>query len=883
MIIAVIYHKNRWDIFPIHQLILFMLAGILITSILNAQSWAPFVIPGSMSTTSPINFSLPPITTSSPRLIANGSQFTVNGIPVKLWGMNVTFSSDFPDKGYAATLAARIAAAGINCVRFHHMDTENYPNGIWNSWDGSSIDQRALDRLDYFVAQLADHGVYSDINLHVGRTYSNYLGLPNPGTDYDKIADIFTPALLPPQKNYANQLLNHVNPYRGVRDADDPAVALVEISNEDSFFMWDNDASIQAFPSYYANILQTQYNTYLLGRYGSTSALSTAWSAGIDSTGPNMLLNPTMQNTTANGSIQNWVTEIDSSSSFATTMPYYRAPYNGARLQIPEIDGTDWHLQFEQDYLTVQAGHYYTVIFKGAADTTRIVSVEVTMYHSPWSDLGLGTSLTLNSTWSDYTFGFFATTSDTNARLSFSIGASTTTMYLANMDFHEGGQNGLSAGEYLETTTVKVYGANESIPRTRDRLRFFAVTEKNYFDTMRSYVKDTIGSGAMVTGTIVFGPLGLYGQSDMDYIDSHAYWQHPQFPGVAWDPVNWFIEQIAMTDNPSSATLFPLACERLVNKPHTVTEYNHPAPNDYQAEDIPMISSFAAAQDWSGVFMFDYGNPTSAPDPQAFSGYFDHYVNAAKFGFAPAGAAMLRNGAVTPLPVGTPVSLVTSGDPLGDLVELSRLNGNTLSNSVSAITGYNWQQPLSFQLGVTISTSPSSSLTGGSGSSISWQTTHGNGFYWVQGPGAWTFTGYTTDFAYYTYGQITVNSPTFVAMTITPLDATNFTGAHHLLISACGRCQNTGMIFSSDRTTVNNNWGYAPVLIEPVDAVVTLPPGTWTCQSLGPDGSPQTSVPVTRQSGSLSVHLTASYGTMWYLLTRTNITTSVPNYWMFFY
>jgi hypothetical protein len=47
----------------------------------------------------------------------------------------------------------------------------------------------------------------------------------------------------------------------------------------------------------------------------------------------------------------------------------------------------------------------------------------------------------------------------------------------------------------------------------------------------------------MVTGTIVFGPLGLYAQSDMDFIDSHAYWQHPQFPNRPWDSGDWLMNR----------------------------------------------------------------------------------------------------------------------------------------------------------------------------------------------------------------------------------------------------------------------------------------------------------------------------------------------------
>ncbi len=47
-----------------------------------------------------------------------------------------------------------------------------------------------------------------------------------------------------------------MNPYRKVRYADDPAVAFVEITNEDSFFMWDGEETLRTLPPYYAAILR---------------------------------------------------------------------------------------------------------------------------------------------------------------------------------------------------------------------------------------------------------------------------------------------------------------------------------------------------------------------------------------------------------------------------------------------------------------------------------------------------------------------------------------------------------------------------------------------------------------------------------------------------
>ena len=69
------------------------------------------------------------------------------------------------------------------------------------------------------------------MNLHVGR---NFPGLPEgPGISFDKGLDHFMPQMIEMQHEYARDLLMHVNPYTGKSYADEPAVALIEISNED--------------------------------------------------------------------------------------------------------------------------------------------------------------------------------------------------------------------------------------------------------------------------------------------------------------------------------------------------------------------------------------------------------------------------------------------------------------------------------------------------------------------------------------------------------------------------------------------------------------------------------------------------------------------------
>jgi hypothetical protein len=144
----------------------------------------------------------------------------------------------------------------------------------------------------------------------------------------------------------------------------------------------------------------------------------------------------------------------------------------------------------------------------------------------------------------------------------------------------------------------------------------------------------------------------------------------------------------------------------------------------------------------------------------------------------------------------------------------------------------------------------------------------GRGIYRAAGPlgtagQAQVYTGHALRFEEATEGRIRIAAPEFVALTITPLG----TGAA-VLITTCGRCENTDMQFSSDRRTVGRNWGRAPVRIEAVRGRVVVPEGKWVCHALAPDGSPKQQVPIVYENGRAILTLSPEYGTMWYLLER---------------
>ncbi|MBN1183647.1 MAG: hypothetical protein JXB49_15255 [Bacteroidales bacterium] len=206
---------------------------------------------------------------------------------VRLNGTNLTGPANFPSHEAADKLAARLVRLGINCVRHHFMDTwyVNFmpkPTQAILADDTDTqreLDPNQLDKLDYLIATLKKRGIYSDLNLHVGRTLDKRDGFINiedlPWAN--KGINQFEPRMIELQKEYARRLLTHVNPYTGNAYTDEPSVALIEITNENSFMEQYFNGIFDMMKNPYAAELQRQWNVWLHRKYESGSALKIAW------------------------------------------------------------------------------------------------------------------------------------------------------------------------------------------------------------------------------------------------------------------------------------------------------------------------------------------------------------------------------------------------------------------------------------------------------------------------------------------------------------------------------------------------------------------------------------------------------------------------------
>ena len=548
---------------------------------------------------------------------------------IKFLGVNICASAAFPRKEDAEKIAARLAKFGINIVRFHHLEAPWDPFNVFDKRfkDTRHLDPEALDRLDYFIAKLKENGIYVDLNLLVSRRFTAADGLP-PQIEWmdwkdQHVLGYFYEPVRELQKEYARSLLTHRNPYTGMTYAEDPVVAFVEIINEHGLIHSWLGGVIDRLPDVFKDKLRAKWNEYLRRKYGSTENLLKAWGSKEPIFGEEMLDNGHFEY-----GITGWNIEVHDGASASYRLVEGPSGVKGRALEIKveKLGSAGWHVQFNYPGLKVSSGEGYLVTFWARADKKATITVCLRQAHSPWEPLSQVIEIELTPEWKKYEIALTASKSDENARLDISnLGRLKATYQFAGFSLKPFKGYALREGENIEDGTVQIftlseYGMRNAMAR-KDWVEFLWWLEEDYFTDMYNYLKKELGVKALIIGTIV-GCSTPNIMAKLDVIDTHAYWQHPAFPGRPWDPRNWYVVNEPMVNNPEKSTIQWLALKRVYNKPHTVSEYNHPTPNMYEGEAAIFLATYAALQDWDGIFMFAYGRLDDW-DSRRIRGYFD--------------------------------------------------------------------------------------------------------------------------------------------------------------------------------------------------------------------------------------------------------------------
>jgi hypothetical protein len=804
--------------------------------------------------------------------VKDGAFVAPDGKPVRFFGVNLASDDAFPSAADAELLARRLAKAGVNIARLHHLDNPWSVDGGGSIWGPAQHDRQApnpaqLDKIHRLIATLARHGIYSNLNLKVSKTLSAADGLPESVSqlpDYQKRVDIFDRRMIELQKDYARRLLTTKNPYTGRAPADDPAVAIVEINNENSllgYFTRDIGRGADRFPEPFREELRTQWNTWLAARYANTAALAAAW-ADTAAAAPQSILPAAAA----------WAAKIQPGAT-ATLTP--GTDSSSFTVDVDKSAGVNWHVQVTAGALPVEDNAVYTIAFEARAQITGKLSVGLandtaTRPGEEWRSFGLLQPVDVSTDWTPVRLVFpVHSVAGSLARLNFDVAERVNRIEIRGLRFTAGAaEGGLRPDQTLEARAIPL-PAEPTTRQWADWIAFLAATDRAFAEEMRAFLRDELHVKApIICSQINFtGITAIDREQSMDFADTHVYWQHPVFGGGDWNRANWTI-----TNSPMLTVFGPrhfgelgnLAYLRVAGKPYSVSEYDHPATSDFVCEMYPELAIFACRQNWDAVYAFDLGSyGTRNPDGR-ITGYFDQINHPAKWSLAPFATRVFRSGLVAPA---TAVAELRPGNPVwGEAMHLdmlwAKLNPDKPFDFLDCRLQVN-DRPTAEKTTLvrsgTDDASPAQLVQAPQGQVLT-----------ASVPQASVATGFLGG-ANVVAGPLHVVCPRFgrdfATVAAVALDGLSLPSSKRVLVTVVARAENQKMKWNKTRTSVGTGWGRGPTIAERVPATIELPvSGERTVYALRPDGTRARKVKTTYANAILSFTVSPKDNTLHYEL-----------------
>jgi len=194
----------------------------------------------------------------------DGSDFSFgDGTPVRFWAVNdAAFDKNLPR--HARFLAKR----GINMVRFH---TNITPGGNRLT----DVDAAEREQIWRGVAAMKKEGIYVTLSPYwAGASrVTPVMGYLDDGGNHNWGLLFFDKKLQDAYKGWLKQLLAETNPHTGIPLARDPALAIIQIQNEDSLLFWTS----QGIKGAARKELRRQFGAFATKKYGSLEKAMAAW------------------------------------------------------------------------------------------------------------------------------------------------------------------------------------------------------------------------------------------------------------------------------------------------------------------------------------------------------------------------------------------------------------------------------------------------------------------------------------------------------------------------------------------------------------------------------------------------------------------------------
>ena len=396
--------------------------------------------------------------------------------------------------------------------------------------------------------------------------------------------------------------------------------------------------------------------------------------------------------------------------------------------------------------------------------------------------------------------------------------------------------------------------------KTDDIMRFLVDVQRDYYLEMQGYLRDEVGVRVPMTGSNWSRNAALLAAlRDMDFTDSHTYWNHPSGENFGNTPM------IA-----ARSTFFGgLAFQRVEGKPFFISEWDEPWPNEWRAEQPCWVAAISALQGWNGLTVYTYRHTSSVP-VDSLTGAFETFNDPARFGLFAHAALMYRRADVasddTSVAVEIPEDLALSAQSpsawsIGAYRDLSEIR--RIETALYGARGKH-ERVLGLDDEVEATEGERVSVTGEIRRDIEKRvglidTARSQAVY-----------GFLAEAGPMQTRDMTVDcSSLFATVALSSLSDAPIRDSESLLLAAVGRAENTGFQYNFTRKKRLGS-GSGPILIDPIRAtvsIVTARPDL-RVHALAPDGSRSSEVPASYTDGRLTFDIGPEAKTMYYEIGR---------------
>jgi len=591
-----------------------------------------------------------------------------DGTPARFFGVAVQGAACFPDSATAIVMAARLRKLGVNLVRFDYMDFSY----VWAQGasfldvtsGARSLNAGQMRKFDWFVYQLKKNGIYSYIYLQAARAPRAEDGL---GTLADSALwvgyafNYLYPQSRATHKLIAKLLMEHVNPFTNKEYRAEPAIAMVEIWKQGSLLAYMHINYINHNPASYSfswnhsRRLDTLFADFLRNKYGTTAALTTAWS-----------------NPVPNGGYANRFSEGSFEGEY--DLHWQIAAYDGTSLnQILTQDSVPdgkyaltLRTRNSQGNLT---GAYMLQLADLGLDTLYQLIFKVKCSNPEGRQLflygaeaktdalyaGLNQTLTVTPYWKEDTVSFLVPIRPSAPiQIGFYFGDADGEITFDDIRLRPFQPYSVVPGESLENSTItRIPWKNAatylvSSQRMQDQAEFYIDLDRDYQTDLYRYVVDTLHAEQPVTGAGTFWAssfMELGTQSNMDFATSETGWDNASSNDGKFHINNNSILRLYYY----TPGIYEVASRTLENQP-MVVGFGQPFPNRYQAEGMLYLPAYSSLQGWDGIVWQTYLDNYAylATDHADSALWYQMAKNPTLLSLMPAASYLFRNGLVSP-------------------------------------------------------------------------------------------------------------------------------------------------------------------------------------------------------------------------------------------